>query len=58
MLVVVLHHEVLLVNAVQGHERLAKISPVSIQTYLDQCRRSAGSLLTAYQATGDPVYPS
>ncbi len=25
---------------------------------MDQCRRSAGSLLTAYQATGDPAYLS
>jgi hypothetical protein len=44
------------VDAVQGSSRLAQISPFVLETYLEHNRRSAGSLLTAYQATQDPAY--
>ena len=45
-----------LTDAVQGYSRLARISPVALQAYLDDNNRSAASLLTAYQATKDPAY--
>ncbi|MCL4178185.1 MAG: hypothetical protein KJ072_10655 [Verrucomicrobia bacterium] len=44
------------VDAVQGNPRLAQVSSAALQAYLDDNRRSAGSLLTAHQATQDPAY--